>query len=138
MVFAINCGPDGAANSFTNFKNAALQIGDELKAAASSASSAPPSSTSSAPPSGITIPPAPEESVVTVTVTVDASTWTTTYSSYPGSAAPTPASLEGRVWTVKVGNNGTLTYDPPTIQAAPRDIISFELYVSISSRLIFS
>ncbi|KAF8622239.1 hypothetical protein AX15_007178 [Amanita polypyramis BW_CC] len=27
MVFAVNCGPDGSANSFTNFKNAALAQG---------------------------------------------------------------------------------------------------------------
>ena len=34
MVFAINCGPDGAENSFTNFKNSALAYGASLGAAA--------------------------------------------------------------------------------------------------------
>jgi len=43
MVHAINCGLDGAPNSFTNFKNAALAIGAQLKAGAQN----PPTSTSS-------------------------------------------------------------------------------------------
>ena len=30
MVFAVNCGADGTANSFTNFKNAALAVGQSL------------------------------------------------------------------------------------------------------------
>ena len=30
MVFAVNCGADGAPNSFTNFKDAALAIGAQL------------------------------------------------------------------------------------------------------------
>lgn len=42
MIHAINCGADGAPNSFTNFKNAALAIGAQLKANASNPS---PSST---------------------------------------------------------------------------------------------
>jgi len=41
MVFAINCGADGSANSFTNFKNAALAIGAQLQAEASSSASVP-------------------------------------------------------------------------------------------------
>ena len=40
MVFAINCGPDGAANSFTNFKNSALAIGAQLVADAAASSMA--------------------------------------------------------------------------------------------------
>jgi len=135
MVFAVNCGADGAANSFTNFKNAALAIGQELKAGASPSASA--AATSAAPTATLdaslttaaygtaTIPAAPSESVVTVTVTVEASTWTTVYSSYPGSPAATPASLAGNVHTVQVGNNGTLAYDPPFVVAQPRDIIQF-------------
>jgi plastocyanin len=43
MVHAINCGADGAPNSFTNFKKAALDIGAKLKA------NAQPSPTSSTP-----------------------------------------------------------------------------------------
>jgi len=38
MVFAINCGLDGAPNSFTNFKNAALAVGASLSAAAAAPS----------------------------------------------------------------------------------------------------
>jgi plastocyanin len=41
MIHAINCGADGAPNSFTNFKNSALAIGAQLKASAGS----PPTST---------------------------------------------------------------------------------------------
>ncbi|KIP12603.1 hypothetical protein PHLGIDRAFT_98049 [Phlebiopsis gigantea 11061_1 CR5-6] len=133
MVFAVNCGADGSANSFTNFKNAALAIGAELKAEAASSSAAAPASTdatasTTAAYGGITIPAAPSETVVTVTVTVEASSWTTVYSSYPGSPAATPASLEGTVHKVLVGNNGTLTYDPQFVVAAPRDIIQFEFH----------
>ena len=53
MVFAVNCGQDGSPNSFTNFKNAALQIGSSL-----SASAAAPSGTATAAYGGYTIPPA--------------------------------------------------------------------------------
>lgn len=144
MVFAVNCGADGAANSFTNFKNSALAIGAQLKAEAASSSSAAAATATDATAvttaayGGITIPAAPSETVVTVTVTVEASSWTTVYSSYPGSPAATPASLAGSVHKVLVGNNGTLTYDPPFVVAAPRDIIQFELYVSPSAGIIFS
>jgi plastocyanin len=62
---------------------------------------------------------------VTQTVTLGASTWTTTYGSAPGSAAPTP-NPEPVVHVVIVGENGGLTYNPPSVQAAPRDIISFQ------------
>lgn len=126
MVFAVNCGADGTANSFTNFKNAALAIGAELKASASSAPAA--TAVTTAAYGGVTIPADPSASVVTVTVTVEASTWTTVYSSYPGSPAATPVSLEGAVHKVLVGNNGTLAYDPPFVMAAPRDTIVFEFH----------
>ena len=141
MIFAVNCGADGAPNSFTNFKNAALAVGNQLKAEAASSSAASPTDggygggygygspdpATTAASSSVTIPPAPEESVVTVTVTVESSTWTTVYSSYPGSPAATPASLAGVQHVVKVGNNGTLAFDPPFVMAQPRDTITFEL-----------
>jgi len=44
MVFAVNCGADGSANSFTNFKKAALAQGDAASTAYPS-----PSTTASAP-----------------------------------------------------------------------------------------
>ncbi|KAI0702496.1 hypothetical protein BC835DRAFT_1411047 [Cytidiella melzeri] len=141
MVFAVNCPADGSPNSFTNFKNAALAIGAQLKANASAASATvsaaatatpPPTSTESwsytTAPAGYSYPAAPSVSTVTVTVTVDQDVWTTTYGSYPGSPDPTPAALTGQVHTVIVGNNGTLTYDPPFVMAQPRDTISFEFH----------
>jgi plastocyanin len=136
MVFAVNCPSDDSPNSFANFKKAALAIGDQLKG---SATAAPPASASATPtptdsypwswttaPGGYSYPADPSVSTVTVTVTVDQSTWTTTYGSYPGSAQPTPAALNGVVHEVVVGNNGTLTYDPPFVMAQPRDTISFK------------
>jgi len=67
MVFAVNCGADGTPNSFTNFKNSALQIGASLSAAAGSATApygapygaaTPPSGVATAAYGGVTIPPA--------------------------------------------------------------------------------
>jgi plastocyanin len=132
MVFAVNCGPTGAPNSFDNFKASALALGaadaSSSAAAASSAvaTSAPPSGTDVAPPSSVTIPPAPEISTVTETITLASSTWTTTYGSYPNSPAPTPASLTGNVIKVIVGFNSTLTFNPSVVKALPRDTITFE------------
>jgi len=130
MVFAINCGADGAPNSFTNFKNAALAIGASLKAAA--ASTAAPAATdasaayTTAAYGDYTIPPAPEATPVTQAITLGTSTWTTTYDSYPGSPAPTPASAEGTVHKVIVGGTGILAFNPPFISALPRDTVVFE------------
>lgn len=129
MVFAINCGPDGAANSFTNFKNSAIDIGKQLQSAASSSAAAPAESASVYVTGTVTVPAAPTESVVTATVTVESSTWTTVYSSYPGSPAATPAALNGATHKVVVGSaNGSLTFDPPTLVAAPRDVVTFEFH----------
>ena len=140
MVFAVNCPADGSPNSFSNFKNAALAIGAQLKAEAASSSAAAAaaattpaatatdaSAVTTAAYGDVTIPAAPVESLVTVTVTVEASSWTSVYSSYPGSPAATPVSLTGTTHTVLVGNNGTLTFDPPFVQAQPRDTIEFQL-----------
>ncbi|KAH8100608.1 hypothetical protein BXZ70DRAFT_938030 [Cristinia sonorae] len=129
MVHAINCGPDGAPNSFTNFKQSALNIGAQLKA---QASAPPPTPTewTTADYGTATIPAAPVAETVTVTVTVEASSWVTTYASYPGSPAATPASLTGNVHVVKVGNSdGATIFDPPFLtDIPPRDIISFEFH----------
>ena len=130
MVFAINCGLDGAPNSFTNFKNAALAVGASLAAAASSTPASGPSATAAY--GDYTIPPAPTPVPVTQVITLgSSSTWTTTYSSYPNSPAPTPVSAEGAVHKVVVGGPGSLKFDPPFISALPRDTVVFELYVSI-------
>jgi len=140
MVFAINCGPDGAANSFTNFKKAALAVGASLSAAAPSATptggsygggyggGGAASASTTAAYGGYTIPPAPVGTPVTQVVSVSASTWTTSYTSYPGSPQPTPASLEGNVHKVIVGGPGSLVFNPPSVQALPRDTIVFEFH----------
>jgi plastocyanin len=129
MVFAINCGLDGAPNSFTNFKQAALAVGASLSAAASAtpASSSMTAWTTAAY-GGYTIPAAPEPTLVTQPVTLGDQSWTTTYSSYPNSPAPTPASAEGTVHKVIVGGPGKLAFDPPTVSALPRDTIVFEFH----------
>ncbi|EUC62134.1 FliC domain protein [Rhizoctonia solani AG-3 Rhs1AP] len=118
MVFAIN--PPKEGNTFeaflANAKNSAVQT-------PAPAVPAPPATTTSA---AATVTPAPDGVVtVTQTVTLGASTWTTTYGSAPGSAAPTP-NPQPVVHVVTVGGNGTLTFNPPSVQAAPRDIISFQ------------
>ncbi|KAH9486797.1 Extracellular serine-rich protein [Psilocybe cubensis] len=132
MVFAINCGADGAPNSFTNFKKAALAVGASLSAAAATPVSTPADAATAwttAAYGDYTIPPAPAATQVTQVITLGStSTWTTTYASYPGSPAATPASAEGAVHTVTVGANGQLAFDPPFISAAPRDTIVFEFH----------
>jgi len=139
MVFAINCGQDGAPNSFTNFKNSALAVGASLSAAAATASATPAAGGYGAPAvsavaTGVataaygdyTIPPAPEATPVTQAITLGTETWTTTYASYPNSPNPTPASPAGAVHTVIVGGTGILAFNPPHLSAQPCDVIVFE------------
>lgn len=130
MVFAVNCGADGSSNSFTNFQNAALAIGASLSSAAATSTQAAATGASTAWTTaaygGYTIPPAPTGTGVTQAVTLGSSTWTTTYTSYPNSPAPTPDSVDGQVHTVIVGGS-SLTFDPPHISALPRDTVVFEL-----------
>jgi len=123
MVFAVNCGAKGTANSFTNFKNAALAIGASL----SSAAAASTQTTATAAYGGYTIPPAPTGTDVTQAITLGSSTWTTTYTSYPNSPAPTPAAVGGQVHTVIVGG-ASLVFDPPHMSALPRDTVVFEFH----------
>lgn len=165
MVFSVNCGPDGAPNSFENFRNSALEIGKQLKAEgevqAPPAEETPaggyggggyggggyggggygggedkpaegshePAAGEQAPVegAGYTIAPEPTGTVRTEVVSVETATWTTTYSSYPGSAAPTPGSIEGSIINVDVGKDG-LTFSPSQVQAKPRDKIVFTFY----------
>ncbi|KAF9068736.1 Cupredoxin [Rhodocollybia butyracea] len=99
MVFAINPGSDA---KFAEFQAAAMGANS--------------TSTSSA-------------SVVTVTATVTVSgdaTITTTYASYPGSAAPTAAMSTDHF--IIVGNNGTLTYTPANITAQVGDTVTFQFH----------
>jgi len=124
MVFAIN--PPREGNTFdaflANAKNSANVASSAPVSSAPAATTSAPVASASAP----AITQAPDNAVtLTQTITLGASTWTTTYGSYPGSAAPTP-NVEPVVHVVTVGDNGALTYSPSSIQAAPRDIVSFQ------------
>jgi plastocyanin len=139
MIFAINCGADDAPNSLGNFKKAALAHGASLAAAAPASTPAggygggygggsgqsEATKTYMAAYGTATVPPPATGVVVTQAVTLGSSSWVTTYTSYPGSPAPTPASLEGREITVVVGGPSGLIFDPPFVQAQPRDSIKF-------------
>jgi len=130
MVFAINCGQDGSPNSFTNFKASALAVGASLSAAAAAPAStaAADAAWTTAAYGDYTIPAAPDATPVTQVITLGAtSTWTTTYASYPGSPAATPASAEGTIHKIIVGGTN-LTFDPPFISALPRDTVVFEFH----------
>jgi len=123
MVFAINC-PATGERSFDNFKAAALAFGAKEKAQIAASSSWAATATSEVYGSQTY---APEwHPMVTDTVTWHSQTWTTAYESYPNSPAPTPAAEKGVEYRVKVGENGTLTYNPSRITANVRDTIVFE------------
>ncbi|OCH88189.1 hypothetical protein OBBRIDRAFT_734922 [Obba rivulosa] len=48
-------------------------------------------------------------------------------STFVAALLPVGAALaQGTVWTVKVGENGTLTYDPPSVNASVGDTIAFQ------------
>jgi len=121
MVFSINCPSGDAPNSLQNFVNSALAFGQQEAAGASWSATA-----TSEVYGGATYAPvyAP---AVTETISLDStSVWTTTYNSYANSPNATPVSAEGTVHEVVVGGNNGLTYDPPSVAAAPRDTIRFK------------
>lgn len=124
MVFAIN--PPREGNTFDAFLANAKNSANQAPPASSGAATSAPAATSTSAAATASVTPAPDGVVtVTQTITLGASTWTTTYGSAPGSPNPTP-NPEPVVHVVTVGENGGLTYNPPSIQAAPRDIISFQ------------
>lgn len=94
----------------------------QAAATGNSTASAAPSATSAAAATGT----APVTVTATVTVT-GGQTVTTTYASYPGSAAPT--STTPQVHNVVVGGTNKLFYDPQNITAEIGDIISFQFMV---------
>jgi plastocyanin len=136
MVFAVNC-PSSGAKSFANFKAAAIAQGN-ASASTGYGYGSPTTTDGNSSDSGyesspdtttypdMTLPPAPIPTEVTATVTLGASTWTTTYESYPNSPNPTPASVGGNTYTVIVGGNETLTFSPQFMAAQPRDTIVFQ------------
>lgn len=112
MVFAVNPG-----DKFAQFQAAATAGSSSVSASVSSASST--ATTAAA-----------ATAVVTVTATVTVSsgqTVTTTYASYPGSAAPTSASSQDHSVIVG-GTGGLLTYSPSNITAQPGDTVTFEFH----------
>ncbi|KAJ7597202.1 hypothetical protein C8J56DRAFT_919477 [Mycena floridula] len=106
MVFAANCGIDPAPNSFSNFKAAALAIGQSLAAAAASTSAAAGGYGGYGSGSGD----------ATTTAATQAATSTSTSTS---TAAPA-------THTVIVGFNNTLSFTPNEVAAAAGDIVLFQ------------
>ncbi|KAG8773169.1 hypothetical protein FRC15_002226 [Serendipita sp. 397] len=122
MIFSINC-PTTGDNSLDAFRNRALAIGQQEAAASSSAAAWSATMTPDVY-AGQTYPPI-YHPTVTSTVVFGTSTWTTTYESWENSPPPTPVAENGVTHTVIVGNNNLITYDPPSIVAAPRDTVRF-------------
>ncbi|KAJ7159456.1 Cupredoxin [Mycena filopes] len=115
MVFAINAPADPDPHSFSNFQKLAEQLNG-------TATASMPASSSDA----YTTPPAQSWATATATVTDGASTWTTVYTSYAGTPAPTyaPTPMEHKIL---VGANG-LTFTPSNISAAIGDTVLFEFH----------
>ncbi|THH10934.1 hypothetical protein EW145_g1000 [Phellinidium pouzarii] len=109
MVFAVNCGPDGSANSFTNFKNAALAVGASLQASASASGVA--SSSTVVALSSVAVPAPPSSSTLTVP---------------PSTTASSSAAAAAATHTVTVGGNSSLTFSPEEVSAQPNDVVIFQ------------
>lgn len=115
QVFAVNPGD----------KFSAFQAAANGTANVSSVSSASASSTAATTTAAVVVnTAAPTIVTVTATVTASGETITTTYGSYPGSAAPTSGSSVSHL--VTVGNGGTLTFTPSEISAQPGDTVTFQ------------
>lgn len=102
MVFAVNCGADGAPNSFTNFKNSALAVGAQLAGEASASSTYVYESTAVAAPSSTDVATPP---------------------------ASTTAAAAASTHTVIVGGSMALTFNPSEVSAQPNDVVVFQLSV---------
>ncbi|EJU05855.1 hypothetical protein DACRYDRAFT_35845, partial [Dacryopinax primogenitus] len=125
MVFAIN--PPATGNTFAAFQANAIALGTAGSAPSSSSSTAAPAGATPpavAPSLNYTIPPDPSLQVVTATFQWNGAPYTTTYSSYPGSPAPT-AGVVPTVFNVTVGLNATLTYTPNVVNANIGDMVQF-------------
>ncbi|KAJ7649560.1 Cupredoxin [Mycena polygramma] len=112
MVFAINPPADPDPHSFSAFQALAIKL---------NGSDAVPTSTDT-----YTTPPAQSWASATATMTKGASTWTTVYTSYDGTPAPTyaPAPVNH---VIKVGID-QLNYTPSNISAAIGDTVTFEFH----------
>ncbi|KAJ7139285.1 hypothetical protein C8R44DRAFT_938983 [Mycena epipterygia] len=118
MVFAINAPAAPDPHSFSAFQALAMQ----LNGTASASASAPATTTDAS----FTTPPAQSWASATATVTDGASTWTTVYTSYAGTPAPTFAATP-MDHKILVGADG-LTYTPSNISAAIGDTVTFEFH----------
>ncbi|KAF8140788.1 hypothetical protein K438DRAFT_1636972 [Mycena galopus ATCC 62051] len=117
MVFAINAPADPAPNSFSAFQALAMQLNGTGSTSASASASAPAATT-----------PAPQSwATATATVTDNGSTWTTVYTSYDGTPAPTFAPGGPVNHLIQVGIDG-LSYTPSNISAAIGDTVTFEFH----------
>jgi plastocyanin len=118
MVFAVN--PPATGNTFAAFQsNAEAQDGPGASATASNPYGGAPGSTPTDAPA--------VASTITAVIDGPASTWTTTYVSVPGSPDATPNAVPS-VWTVVVGGDGQLAFNPPRVGAAIGDIVSFQFH----------
>jgi len=132
MVVAINCGADGSANSFTNFKNSALAIGAQLAAAASSASPAAAATGAPSSDSGYgssygapaaAPPPAASSGTDSGSDSSESAATPSATSAATGTAANDAA---GATHTVTVGANGQLAFSPEQLSAAVGDVVLFQ------------
>ncbi|KAF7367601.1 hypothetical protein MSAN_00823400 [Mycena sanguinolenta] len=114
MVFAINPPADPDPHSFSAFQALAKQLNGTGSASAPATATA-------------TEPPAQSYGTATATVTDGASTWTTVYTSYDGTPAPTFAPGGPVNHLIKVGIDG-LSYTPSNISAAIGDTVTFEFH----------
>jgi hypothetical protein len=113
MVFAVN--PQGRFELFQAAANAtALNATSSSSSIATSTRSWPAELSSSVVPA-------------TATPSVEGHVWTTTYGSWPGSAAPTAAAPVDH--QVTVGGTGVFLFTPENVQAQPGDTITFNFQV---------
>lgn len=113
MVFSINALETG--NTFAAFQADSIA----QNGTTTSSTTAPPSSSSVV----FSVPP-PDIVTVTATVTLPSTTYLTTYGSWPGSAAPTPAA-DPQNHVIQVGPGSELLYNPSNISASIGDTVTF-------------
>jgi len=113
MVFAVNPGPEGAANSFANFTATA-----KGQAAPASASVAPVSSSA---PAATSVVPGPANNAAGVSTSASAAAATQSGTATASGAATTH--------TVTVGGAAGLVYTPSSIQANAGDVVEFSFQV---------
>ncbi|KAJ6459572.1 Cupredoxin [Mycena sanguinolenta] len=118
MVFAINAPADPDPHSFSAFQALAEQLNGTGSASASASASATATTTE---------PPAQSWAIATATITDGASTWTSVYTSYDGTPAPTFAPGGPVNHLIQVGIDG-LSYTPSNISAAIGDTVTFEFH----------